>query len=44
MLKNKKEKNLSSIYKLFKRVNETLDFISKKLVEYLEHHGFAFND
>ena len=43
MLKNKLESNLSSIYKLFKRVHETLEFISKKLIEYIEFHGNAHN-
>lgn len=32
----KSEKNLKDIYKLFSRVRETLQFISKKFIEHIE--------
>lgn len=43
MLKQNKENELRDIYRLFKRVKETLDFIAKKLTNYLEQHGNQFN-
>ncbi|EAR92331.1 cullin family protein (macronuclear) [Tetrahymena thermophila SB210] len=44
MLKEKKENEMKNLYKLFKRVAETLDHVAKKLGQYINYHGNIFNE